>query len=88
MEGEVNAKSSSENSFLSQNDQISHNQAIPELAHSTVSMIALEKQIEEIDREIRKFDFPFNAVQEQIIDTENTSLQCTPPPPTYNNIHP
>ena len=91
MEGEINAESSSGNSFLSQNAQTSHNQAIPELAHSTVSMVTLEKQIEEIDREIRKFDFPFNADQEQIIDTENISLQCTPhiqqyPPPARHSL--
>ena len=88
MEGEINAESSSGNSFLSQNAQTSHNQAIPELAHSTVSMVTFEKQIEEIDREIRKFDFPFNADQEQIMDTENISLQCIPPHTTISSPNP
>ena len=88
MVGGVNAKSISENSFLSQNDQTSHNQSIPDLAHSTISMVTLEKQIEEIDREIRKFDLPLNTDQEQLIETENISLQCTPPHTTISTPSP
>ena len=88
MVGEINAKSISENCFLSQNGQVGHNQSIPNLAHSTVSMVTLEKQIEEIDQEIRKFDLPVNEVQEKLIDTKNISLQCTPPHTTISTPSP
>ena len=57
---ELNANS--KNSFLTQNGQASHDQSGPDLAQSQVSMETLEKQIEEIDRELPKFDLPRNKV--------------------------
>ena len=54
----------SKNSFLTQNGQAGHDQLGPDLAQSQVSMETLEKQIEEIDRELSKFDLPGNEIHE------------------------
>ena len=75
---EVNANS--KNSFLTQNGQAGHDQSGPDLAQSLVNMETLEKQIEEIDRELSKVDLPGNEIHEQNMDTEDTSPHYTPPP--------
>ena len=74
----VNANS--KNSFLTQNGQAGHDQLGPDLAQLEVSVETLEKQIEEIDRELSKFDLPGNEIHEQNMDSEDTSLHYTPPP--------
>ena len=58
----INANS--KNSFLTQNGRAGHDQLGSDLAQSQVSMETLEKQIEEIDRELPKFDLPRNKVHE------------------------
>ena len=86
MVGAIN--SNSKNYFLTQNGQAGQNQSILDLAHSQVSMDTLEKQIKEIDQEFSKFDLPVNEDHEQSIETEYTSLQCTPPLTTTSTPSP
>ena len=84
--GTINANSI--NSFLTQNGRDGQNQSIPDLAHSHVSMETLEKQIEEIDRELSRFDLPVNEEHEQSIGPGNSSLQYTPPYTTTSTLSP
>ena len=76
----------SKNSFLTQNGRAGHDQSGLDLAQSQVNLETLEKQIEEIDRELRRFDIPGNNMHEQPMDTENTS-QIYFPPQTKISLH-
>ena len=71
----------SKNSFLTPNGQVGHVQSISDLVQPQVSMETLEKQIEEIDRELRKFDIPVSEDHDQSMENENTSPQYTSPQP-------
>ena len=82
----VNANS--KNSFLTQNGQAGHDQLGPDLAQLEVSVETLEKQIEEIDRELSKFDLPGNEIHEQNMDSEDTSLHYTPLQPKLSSVSP
>ena len=69
----------SNDSFLTQNGQAGQDQLGPDLAQSQVHRDTLEKQIEEIDRELSKFDLPGTELHVQNMVFDDTFPSHTPP---------